>query len=269
MEVEMKKNKFSYMAFFPNFHNQDEFFERIANEENVLQRILGLCLLLTLFSFFYGVIMGSHHGFSQALSTSVKIPVLFTLTLLICFPAFLIMQFILGSKLRLSQMIAIILSGFVLSAAIMIAFAPIIVFFQLTGGNYHFLILLHISIWVLSGFFGMKIVVGALKFSCEKKNIYPQIGVVVFRFWIVILAFVGIQLAWNLRPFLGKRGEPFRFFRKYEGNFYTAVIYSVRQLASHDDKASAPQENSGKENVHHYKLPYMIDQSGEKNVDEQ
>ena len=47
---------------------------------------------------------------------------------------------------------------------------------------------------------------------------------------MVILAFVGIQLAWNLRPFLAKRDEPYALFRSYEGNFYTAVIYSVQQL---------------------------------------
>ena len=77
--------------------------------------------------------------------------------------------------------------------------------------------------------------VDALKFACDKKNIYPQIGVSVFRIWIIILAFVGIQLAWNLRPFLSDKGEDFKLFRKYEGNFYTAITYSVRQLLSDDD----------------------------------
>ena len=43
-------------------------------------------------------------------------------------------------------------------------------------------------------------------------------------------AFVGIQLAWNLRPFLARRDEPYALFRNYEGNFYTAVVYSVQQL---------------------------------------
>ena len=76
----------------------------------------------------------------------------------------------------------------------------------------------------------MKTVIDALKYSCEQKRIYPQTGVVVFRFWIVILAFVGIQLAWNLRPFVAERDKPFALFRKYEGNFYAAVIYSIEQL---------------------------------------
>jgi hypothetical protein len=86
----------------------------------------------------------------------------------------------------------------------------------------------------------MLTIVEALKFSCEKKSVYPQTGVVVFRFWVVILAFVGIQLAWNFRPFLGDRGQPFSLFREYEGNFYTALIYSVKQLLSEEAGKNKP-----------------------------
>ena len=82
----------------------------------------------------------------------------------------------------------------------------------------------------------MSTIVKALKYSCEKKNVYPQTGVVVFRFWVIILAFVGIQLAWNFRPFLGDRGQPFELFRDYEGNFYAALLYSVNQLIGSEEK---------------------------------
>jgi len=183
--------------------------------------------------------MGCYSGPLQALTAGVKVPVLFALSLFICFPAFFLLQFILGSKMKLLQMTAIILSGFVLTGAIMVSFTPIVVFFLLTGGNYHFLQLLHVAIFLLSGGFGMKTVLEALKFSCDRKSVYPQTGVVVFRFWVVILAFVGIQLAWNLRPFLAEKNEPYALFRKYEGNFYTAVIYSIGQL-------SKPSEENNK-----------------------
>ncbi|KPK95729.1 hypothetical protein AMJ80_03895 [bacterium SM23_31] len=232
----MEKRKLISFDFLPTFQNKDDFFQKITRDEGVLKKILNLYLLLNIFAFLYGVVMGSYHGVLQAAASGVKVAVLFSLVLLICFPAFFIIQFILGSKLRLYQMVAIILSGFVLTTSIMVAFTPIVIFFLLTGGNYYFLQLLHISIFFLSGIFGMKTVIDALKFSCEKKSIYPHTGVVIFRFWVVILAFVGIQLAWNLRPFLGDRGEPFKLFREYEGNFYTALIYSVRQLSDPDGK---------------------------------
>jgi len=176
--------------------------------------------------------MGSSHSLIQSIVAGVKIIVLFLSTVIICFPSFFIIQQVLGSKMSVRQMIIIVLSGLVLTSTIAISFAPIVIVFQITGGNYHFLQLLHVAIFIFAGIFGMRLMVDALKYACENKDIYPKIGVIVFRIWIIILAFVGIQLAWNLRPFLCEKHEEFKIFRKYEGNFYTAIIYSVEQLVS-------------------------------------
>ncbi|MBN2807851.1 MAG: hypothetical protein JXR22_14435 [Prolixibacteraceae bacterium] len=94
----------------------------------------------------------------------------------------------------------------------------------------------------------MRMMIEALKFACEKENIYPNIGVTVFRIWIIILAFVGIQLAWNLRPFLCNKDEEFKLFRKYEGNFYTAVVYSVQQLVKEDEPSGLSGTNEQQTN---------------------
>lgn len=226
----MGKNKLFSSEYFPSLQSSDSFFERLIQDDKIWSRIRSQLLLLSLLTFLYGCSMGGYHSFMQAISSGVKVSVIFSLVLLICFPAFFIVQFILGSRLKLNQMISIILSGFIMTTAIMVSFIPIVIIFLLTGSNYYFLQLLHISIFIFSGIFGMNTIVSALKYSCEKKNIYPQNGVVVFRLWVVILAFVGIQLAWNFRPFLGDRGQPFELFRDYEGNFYAALIYSVNQL---------------------------------------
>jgi hypothetical protein len=154
--------------------------------------------------------------------------------------------------MTLRQMVFIILSGFVLTSAIAISFAPIVILFQVTGGNYHFLQLLHVAIFIFSGIFGMRLIVDALKFACEKKDIYPHIGVNVFRIWMIILAFVGIQIAWNLRPFLCNKTEEFKLFRKYEGNFYTAIIYSVQQLvkpANSDQDIEVKPDSQKQDNI--------------------
>jgi hypothetical protein len=220
--------------YFPSFQDSEDFYQKITHEEGAGGRVLRQLLLSSLLAFLYGIVMGSYHGVAQALAAGVKLSILFALALLICFPALFIIQTILGSKLRLLPMISVILSGFVLAAAVMVSFTPIVIIFLLTGSNYYFLQLLHIAIVAISGAFGMKTVIDALKYACEQRRVYPQTGVVVFRFWLVILAFVGIQLAWNFRPFLGDRGQPFQLFREYEGNFYTAVIYSVGQLVRSD-----------------------------------
>ncbi|MBK7626066.1 MAG: hypothetical protein IPJ16_02490 [Bacteroidales bacterium] len=216
---------------FKIFQNAESYFEERSKDQSK-RLILNQLLIICVFTFLYGIVMGSYHSFLQSLIAGLKVTFLFISAILICFPSFYVIQQVLSSKMTLKQMIFIILSGFVLTAAIAISFAPIVILFQLTGGNYHFLQLLHVSIFVFSGIFGMRLMIEALKFACEKKDIYPRIGVNVFRIWMIILAFVGIQIAWNLRPFLSNKTEEFKLFRKYEGNFYTAIIYSVQQLTN-------------------------------------
>ena len=70
----------------------------------------------------------------------------------------------------------------------------------------------------------------ALKYSCEKKNIYPKTGVYVFRVWIFILAFVGAQLSWSLRPFIGSKDTKFEIVRAQYGNFYVDVLRSMGSI---------------------------------------
>ena len=248
------KNSNGLMEVFKIFQNAESYFDiRDKKQSNklIIYQVLTICTL----TFIYGVVMGSYHSFVQSIVAGLKVIFLFLCTLIICFPSFFVIQQVLGSKMSLRQMLIITLSGFVLTSGIALSFAPIIVFFQITGGNYHFLQLLHVAIFIFSGIFGMRLMVDALKFACEKKNIYPQVGVTVFRIWIIILAFVGIQLAWNLRPFLCDKNEDFKLFRKYEGNFYTAIIYSVEQLTS-------PDEDQKKET----KLPYQYSDTTHKSV---
>jgi len=240
------------LSLLPGLHNNEAYFDTLSREARIGRRITRMIVLFTALTAFYGLVMGCYSGVLQALTAAVKVPVMFFLSLVVCFPAFFLIQYILGSRMSLSMMTGIILSGFVLTGAIMVSFTPVIVFFILTGGDYHFLQLMHVAVFSLSGVFGMKMVLDALRYSCEQKGVYPHTGVVVFRFWVVILAFVGIQLAWNLRPFMAERGEPYGLFRTYEGNFYSAVIYSVEQLCGPPERPAAHprQESRGIDTTH-------------------
>ena len=48
--------------------------------------------------------------------------------------------------------------------------------------------------------------------------------------WILLFGFVGTQLAWTLRPFIGSPGEPFQVFREIDGNFYVDIVRSIGHL---------------------------------------
>jgi hypothetical protein len=75
---------------------------------------------------------------------------------------------------------------------------------------------------------------------CERRGVYPRKAITIMRLWAVLFGFVGIQMAWNLRPFLGDRNQPFRLIGHYQGNFYEAVIYAVKQLVTDSNSTVAP-----------------------------
>jgi hypothetical protein len=174
--------------------------------------------------------MGSYNGFVQGMVTGIKVPCLIFLSLLVCFPALFVIQYLIGSTMTLYQMANIILSGFFVFSTIALSFAPIVIFFMITSNNYAFLKLLHVSIFIFSGIFAVRTIISGLTFSCEKKNIYPKLGMQIFKIWVVILAFVSSQLAWSLRPFVGSRELPFELFRARESNFYVAVMQSAANI---------------------------------------
>jgi hypothetical protein len=217
-------------SIFKVFQHSEEYFEILSDPRNSRKYVLKQMLFIFLFSFLYGVVMGSYNGVLQSLVTGIKVPCLIFLSLLICFPALYVIQYMIGSTMTVYQMANIIFSGFIVFTTIALSFAPIVIFFMITSNNYSFLKLLHVAIFTFSGIFTVKTIINGLSYSCEKKNIYPKLGMRIFKIWIVILAFVSSQLAWNLRPFVGSRDLPFELFRKRESNFYVAVIQSAVHL---------------------------------------
>ena len=227
------------LSVFKVFQHSDEYYEMLSHTEYSRKFVLKQVLFILLFTFLYGIVMGSYNGFLQSLVTGIKVPCLIFLSLLICFPALYVIQYMIGSTMTLSQMANVILSGFIVFSTIALSFAPIVIFFMITSENYAFLKLLHVAIFAFSGIFAVKTIISGLSYSCEKKNIYPKLGMKIFKIWIVIFAFVASQLAWNLRPFVGSRDLPFELFRVRESNFYVAVIQSVAHLFAPDRDAKA------------------------------
>jgi hypothetical protein len=226
------------LSIFKVFQHGDEYFELLNNPEFSRKYVLKQVLFIFIFSLIYGVVMGSYNGYLQSLVTGIKMPCLIFLSLLICFPALFVIQYMIGSTMTVFQMANIILSGFIVFTTISLSFSPIVIFFMITSDNYEFLKLLHVAIFTFSGFFTIKTIISGLVFSCEKKNIYPKLGLKVFKVWIIIFAFVGTQLAWNLRPFVGSRDIPFELFRARESNFYVAVIQSIANIWQPDKKSN-------------------------------
>ena len=234
-----------YRAFLTQIlSDRDRFFAEVADAHGLRGKLLYSLLTLLVLSALYGAAAGAYAGPAQAVSAALKLPLLFLGTLAICFPAFFVVQVLVGSRLRLSQVLTLVLGTLSLSAVLLAVVVPITVFFLFTGANYYFLTLLHVVIVLGAGLVGMVALHDGLAFACEKRGVYPKKAMTIMKVWAVLFAFVGIQMAWNLQPFVGDRGQPFKLFRHNEGNFYTAVVYSLEKLGHGEEKA-APIAPSG------------------------
>lgn len=219
--------------------DRERFFTEVVEGHALGSKLRHATLTLVLLSGFYGAAGGAYSGSLQALSAAIKLPLLFVATLLICFPAFYVVQILAGSRLSLAQVLTLVLGALALTAILLAVFVPITALFLITGANYYFLQLLHVALVAIAGLLGMLALHEGLSVVCDKKGVYPRKALTIMRAWAVLFAFVGIQVAWNLRPFIAKRDEPFIVTRQYEGNFYAAIIYSVNRLFQGDDGSTS------------------------------
>src|SRR5881392_187906 len=216
--------------------DRERFFEDVVADTGLRAKLRYALLTIVLPSGFFGLVAGAYSGPAQALSAGIKLPFLFFATFAVCFPAFFVVQVLVGSRLRLVQVVVLVFGALALTSVLLAAFVPITAFFLITGANYYFQHLLNIAIAGVAGLFGMYALHEGLSVVCEKRGVYPRKALTIMRAWALLFAFVGIQLAWSLRPFLGDRNQPFQVFGSYQGNFYAAIIYAVNKLMHGDEK---------------------------------
>ena len=218
---------------------RERFFEEVVEGQDLGTKLgyaFGTMLGL---SAFYGLVAGAYSGWQQAISGAIKVPVLLLATLAVCFPVFFVVQVLMGSRLKLEQVLVLVVSSLALMSILLAAFVPVTAFFLLTGANYYFQHLLQIGIAGIAWLFGMFALHDGLSVICEKRGVYPRRALTMMRIWALLFAFVGIQMAWNLRPFISDRREPFQVIGHYQGNFYAAVVYAMNKLLSGEPKPPA------------------------------
>jgi hypothetical protein len=219
---------------------RESYFDEVVAGVGLSRKLRFSLLTVVVLGGLYGGVAGAYSGPLQAVAAAVKLPFLFIATFVVCFPAFYIVQVLVGSRLRLLQVVVLVTSALALTAVVLAAFLPVPAFFLITGANYYFQHLLHMIVVGAAGVFGMYALHEGLTTICERRSVYPRKALTIMRLWAVLFGFVGIQMAWNLRPFLGDRNQPFRVTGHYQGNFYEAVIYAVKQLVTDSTSAVAP-----------------------------
>jgi hypothetical protein len=202
----------------------------------------------------YGAILGIFYGALQALSSAIKLPILFLLTLAICLPTLYLFNLLYGGRLSTRQVLALALAAITVTSALTVAFAPISIFFLITARDYSFFKLLNVGILGLTGVAGLQFLVQGMRSMnaldpaptplaaepAESDEPLPPpappaaaprpVSMPLLWIWLLLYGFVGTQLGWTLRPFFGSPELPFQIFRNLEGNFYTNIVQTVVEL---------------------------------------
>jgi hypothetical protein len=209
--------------------NRVLFFEQIREGRGLGQKMRAMLISSVIFFALYGGVMGSTHSLWQALSSAVKLPVLFLATLFICAPTLYFFNVLFGSSQNLTQNVVLILTAITVTAVLLLSFAPISLFFLLTTSHYQFFKLLNVGIFAVSGVMGvlflsqgMQIVAAGAEGDEARRR--------VLRLWMFLYAFVGSQLAWTIRPFIGAPSIEFELFRQLGGNFYANIFASLGEI---------------------------------------
>jgi hypothetical protein len=210
--------------------NRHAFFEEIREGVELQAKMRALLVSSIAFFVLYGAVMGSTHSLWQTMSSGVKLPLLFLATLCVCVPSLYFFGLLFGSNQSLSQNITVILTAITVTSVLLLSFAPITLFFLLTTSQYQFFKLLNVAIFAIAGLMGVVFLFQGMKVVSNPEEAGSSTRRWVLIFWMFVYAFVGSQLAWTIRPFIGAPGSDFELFRQLGGNFYSNILYSIGEI---------------------------------------
>lgn len=220
-------------------HHPEEVFESLKRDKDLWQLARIFFTISFAMAALYGAIMGATNLLqSSPMTTSyklllvlivgIKTPVLFLLTLLIVIPPIYVSNAFIGTRYSFRQVLALLLATTAITTTVLASMATVSFFFSLTSQNYHFVKLLHVFFFAYAGVMGLAFMKKCLsRIGTDENRRTPR---KILILWLLLYIFVGTQLAWVLRPFVGSPGEPFQVFRPRSGNFYESIIDSVSHL---------------------------------------
>jgi hypothetical protein len=208
--------------------NRSGFFDEIREGDDLGRKTRNMLLGAVPFFAIYGAVLGISSSVLQALSSAIKLPILYLITLTICLPTLYFFNLLFGSRLTLAQTFALIMTAIAVTAVLTLSFSPIALFFWITAPNYQFYKLLNVGILTITGVAGLSFLWQGMRHVQKGEGM--GVRSLILWLWIFIYGFVGTQMAWTLRPFFGSPALPFEVFRDLGGNFYMNVIQSMIQL---------------------------------------
>jgi hypothetical protein len=136
--------------------DRDSIWRQVIEERGLKRLTLHMLASSAISLACYGAVLGASHSFGQALSSAIKLPLLFLATLAICLPTLYLFNLLFGARLQMMQAVALIMVSITVTAVLTLAFAPISLFFLISAHSYSFFKLLNVAILVLAALVGLK-----------------------------------------------------------------------------------------------------------------
>ncbi|MDB6066108.1 MAG: hypothetical protein JWR26_2316 [Pedosphaera sp.] len=201
-------------------------------------RVLHYVVVIVAGTGIYGAAMGYWRDPMQAAYTAVKFPLIILLTMLGNGLLNGMLAPLLGLNISFRQSFQAILMSSMIAGAILGSFSPIVFFLiwnapQMTShvsGVYDLIMLTHVTLIAFAGMAG-NLRLAQLLHRLSGSN---AISRRVLFAWLAGNLFLGSQLSWILRPFIGAPGMPIQFLRDhpFDGNFYETIFSALKYLFS-------------------------------------
>ena len=203
--------------------------EGLGEDRHSAEGIERLLALLCLCGSAYGMVMGCFGGWSgdriwQVLYSAAKVPLLLLGTFLICLPSFFILNTVAGVRSDFGRALRALLATQAAMTVILCSFAPFTALWYLTSANYHSAVLFNGMVFAVSSLAAQVILRRLYRHLIQRSRKHANL----LRIWLVSYVFVGIQLGWLLRPFVGQPSSAVELFRQNAwGNAYLEILHHL------------------------------------------
>ncbi len=180
----------------------------------------------------YGAVMGFYGARPlQAVYSALKVPLLLLATVGLSLPSFFILNTLLGLRDDFTEALRALIASQAGLTVILVSLAPLTAFWYLSTTGYQPAILFNGVMFGVASAGAQVLLRRAYRPLVARRPVHRWM----LRAWIVLYAFVGIQMGWVLRPFIGEPSGPVQFFRSGAwDNAYVIVVQLIwRQVAGY------------------------------------
>jgi hypothetical protein len=198
-------------------------------EENAANAIRNRLLTIIAAGCLYGAVMGAYGGIGpdrwrQIFYSAIKVPLLLVATFCLSAPSFFVLNTLLGLRDDFRRSLAAVAGSQAVLTVILASLAPLTILWYVSGFDYSSAILFNAFIFAVASFGGQLDLRRSYRALVARHSLHRWMQ----PLWLVIFAFVGIQMGWVMRPFLGDPALPTRFVRS--GAMTNAYVVVARLI---------------------------------------